>query len=125
MNTENKIVIQDNFDSENALGRKQWEILDNLIQKYSAMNIVDVTSNHFTDEVWALSTSGDTTTIRFDKHLPSSTQLPMKICLKILIVTLMKDANYSAGSMLSIRGFINNFIPLIENIGSPLLKATR
>lgn len=125
MNIENTLEIQHHHDSYYELGKKQWEILDTLVQKYTAMDITSVTHNHFTDAVWVLSTSGDTTTISFDKHLPPSTYLPMNIFLKILVVILMRDANYSAGSMLSIRGFINNFIPYIENKGSPLLKATR
>lgn len=107
-------------------GTKQWQILDNLIQKYAAMDISDVTTGKFEDGYWELVTTGDKATLYFDKYLSSPLDLPLKICLKILVIHLIKYGQKSARPVtLAIRGFIAGFLPQIKQMTSPVLQSAK
>jgi hypothetical protein len=120
------IVISLHGDSDFVKGKKQWEILKQLNEKYKKVDISSVTSNKFDDPVWSMSESNVNVSIQFNKYLVDSTDLPLQVYLKILSIHLIKTGGLSQSSLATgLSGFLSGFVLFLKQMKTPILSASK
>lgn len=115
------IEIQDEAVLPSESGRKQWEILQALIEKYNKKDISKITSSGFMEDTWAYN---DTRTINWRKYLPSEDYLPMEIFLKIFLIHSIQIWQVDIQTVVSRSvAFLINVVPHLAGMSKPILIA--
>lgn len=123
-----KIQIQEHNnekDKDRIKAQKQWKYLDKLIEKYSNIDISDVTSSSFNDSVWEPPLGHETNAFHFKKYVNGASELPMQVYLKILAIHLVRYEQVSLSSIKGFTSFLSGLYAIIRTSASPVMQARR
>lgn len=118
------IEVGEHSVSDFGQGKKQWEVLNSIIQTYKDQPISFTQNNKFTDQEWTLD-NDENIGVHWGKHLDPEYYLPLQVYLKTLMIYLVEVEQLAHKSVSGgITAFISQFVRALEEYGSPVLKAT-
>ena len=119
------VEVEQHSISDYKKGKKQWDVLNSIINKYKDQPISFTQNNKFTDPEWTLDNE-DSTGIHWGKHLDPEYYLPLQVYLKTLMIYLIEVEQMAYKSVSGgVTTFISTIVPVLEEHGSPVLKATK
>lgn len=119
------LEVEEHRFSDFEKGKKQWAVLNSIIQTYKDKPISFTQNNKFSDQVWTLDNE-DNIGIHWGKHLEHKYYLPLQVYLKTLMIYLVEVEQLAHKSVSGgITTFMSQFVPALEEHGSPVLKATK
>ncbi len=126
-NETQEIVIEAPNESRFDIGKKQWEMLSLLTEKYEKMDISSITSSKFEDKKWLIPTEDSfSKPFIFESLYKHQSALPLIVLLKIFIVYCMKVLDYSHGTVYGkVTYLITSFCPQLLGLPNPILSAEK
>jgi len=103
-----KIKILNNHESPYDIGKKQWDLLDELESKYESIDMSKVIHDGlFLDPIWLMVNRGNVQLIDFNRLFPNKSHYPLMLLCRVVCYQLLVVYDYAVDTVCSrLRSFV-------------------